>query len=414
MTPGWLTRDRAALLTATLFVLVIGLAIFSRGSIDDELSRDESIYAYAGQQLANGVPPYVSILDAKTPLSSMIAGVAVMAGRAGAGNDLTTIRLTFFVISALTVVAVFLASLALSGSVMGALVAAAAFTTFRGFAFDALGGPDAKTPGVLLAAVCTALLVDRRWLLGGMAAGLAVLVWQPLGLYCVTAVVAAWLAADSGRRTRLALEALGGVLLPIIATCIYFVAVGAFGSFWESAVLLPITGTVRPPEDFGTHVTHIVATILAGYGAGGWILLAGLVALVALVIGAVWARRARLGALQREPLVTVVLLPLLGITAFSLVDFQGYPDVYPFLLYGALGIGAAASALFIALERSSRTPLFARGFASVMLLVILVATWTSYSQPRIESTLLPRQRADADAAAALLGPGERLWSLGNP
>jgi hypothetical protein len=55
-----------------------------------------------------------------------------------------------------------------------------------------------------------------------------------------------------------------------------------------------------------------------------------------------------------------------------------------------------------------------RAFAGALVLVIVVATWASYSEPRVESTLLPRQRADAETAAALLGPGQRLWSLGNP
>jgi hypothetical protein len=52
-----------------LLALVIAVALFSRFSIDAELRRDEAIYAYGGQQLAQGVRPYVRILDPKTPLA---------------------------------------------------------------------------------------------------------------------------------------------------------------------------------------------------------------------------------------------------------------------------------------------------------------------------------------------------------
>ena len=52
-----------------ILALLIAVVLFSRFGIDDELRRDEAIYAYGGQQMAQGVPPYLSILDPKTPLA---------------------------------------------------------------------------------------------------------------------------------------------------------------------------------------------------------------------------------------------------------------------------------------------------------------------------------------------------------
>ena len=162
-----------------LLALAVAVALFSRFSIDDRLGRDESIYAYGGQQLAEGVPFYASIFDPKTPLSAILAGVAVVTARAVGAGDVHTIRLAFFVFACLAVPAVYLLGLSLWGSPLAGAVSAATFASFRGFATDALGGPDAKTPGVFLAVLSMLLLVRRRWFWGAFAGSLAFLVWQP-------------------------------------------------------------------------------------------------------------------------------------------------------------------------------------------------------------------------------------------
>ena len=57
------------------FALVIAVALYTRFSIDGNLWRDESIYAYGGQQLLKGVPVYSSIFDPKTPLGTILCGL---------------------------------------------------------------------------------------------------------------------------------------------------------------------------------------------------------------------------------------------------------------------------------------------------------------------------------------------------
>ena len=46
------------------------------------------------------------------------------------------------------------------------------FVAFRGFAIDALGGPNAKTPGIFFCVLAMWLLAGRRWFWGALAAGL--------------------------------------------------------------------------------------------------------------------------------------------------------------------------------------------------------------------------------------------------
>src|SRR3978361_1727049 len=107
-----------------LVSVAVAVALFTRFDIDGALSRDEGIYAYGGQQLAHGVPPYASIFDPKAPLATMIAGVAAWLARLLGRSDVAAIRGAFFLCAVLTVLAVYLLAVRLFGSVLGGLTAA--------------------------------------------------------------------------------------------------------------------------------------------------------------------------------------------------------------------------------------------------------------------------------------------------
>src|SRR5215510_11933551 len=122
--------DRRLVAVGAVLSLAVAGALFSRYGIDGALARDEAVYAYGGQQLDHGLPFYASIFDQKTPGAAYLAGLGDWLG----GFD--GIRIAFFVCACLTVVAVYLLTLELTGSLLGALVAAVAFASFRGFAID--------------------------------------------------------------------------------------------------------------------------------------------------------------------------------------------------------------------------------------------------------------------------------------
>jgi hypothetical protein len=395
-----------------VLALLIGVALFSRFGLDEELRRDEAIYAYGGQQLAEGVPPYVSILDPKTPLATFLSGGAVIIGRAAGVDDLYAIRLAFFGLACLTVLAVYLAGMALFKSPLVGLVAAATFATFKGFAIDALGGPNAKTPGILFAVLATALLVRRRWFWAGFASSLALLVWQPLAIYVLVAVAAAWLGSERDERVRHALHAVAGAAIPGLAVLVYFLAAGALGPFIEGALLLPLTGTERGETTLLGRIGHIASIVASEYGFSAIFFWSGLFMLLLLAGHRVWRERARPGALAREPLITVILPPLLFITAFSLVDFQGYPDAYPFLPLAALGVAGGVAAGLGFLEVRGVRPA-AVALASAGTVALVVATWASYSQPRPEADALVAQRMQAAVAEQILGEEGTVYALGN-
>src|SRR4051812_15178694 len=191
--PARMTPERRALLLALgggAVALVIAIVLFTQFSINGNFWRDEAIYSYGGQQLADGVPVYSGIFDPKPPLPTFLTALGALSARAVSKNDLTAMRAEFFVFALLTVIAVYVLGLWLWRSTLAALAGAVVFASFQGFAQDALAGPDAKTPGILLMVVSLALLVRRRWFLAGIAGSLAFLDWQPLGI-CAAAAAGA-------------------------------------------------------------------------------------------------------------------------------------------------------------------------------------------------------------------------------
>ena len=187
-----------------------------------------------------------------------------------------------------------------------------------------------------------ALLVKRRWFWGALAGSLAFLVWQPFGIYAVVAVVAAGVA----ERWRGVRNAVAGAAIPLVATTVWLWIAGSLGDAVESTISYPLGGVERAPETLGGRISHIASEVSFGYGLGGLLLAAGLVALVAIVV-------------LRVRSAWVLVATLLPLVLFSLHDFQGAPDVFPFLPYAAIGL-AAVGALALGRVRSPRGPRSAR------------------------------------------------------
>jgi hypothetical protein len=405
--PARTTPERRALLLAVgggAAALVIAVALFAQFSINGNFWRDEAIYAYGGQQLADGVPVYDGIFDPKPPLPTFLTALGTLSARAIDKNDLTAMRAEFFVFALLAVIAVYVLGLLLWRSPLAALAGAVVFASFEGFARDALAGPDAKTPGILLMVVALALLVRRRWFLAGIAGSLAFLDWQPLGICAAAAVVAALLVSepDEESRRRRAAVALAGVAIPLVATVLFLLIAGGLSGFIEASFTFPATGLRRGDVTLGGNIDTIVGVVNDHYGHTRVLFWGGLVLLVP----------AALLAARRIP-ARVVLGTGLAFVAASVYDFQGYPDLFPLLPYAALGIGGA-----VALVAARVAGLWPRrvaaglALAALVLLAALSVHW--FSGARDAGPSLHKERAQAAKLERLLRPGERIYALGDP
>jgi 4-amino-4-deoxy-L-arabinose transferase-like glycosyltransferase len=118
------TRSSPACLWPWLFVLAVLLFVgFIRVRLlDMPLERDEGEYAYAGQLILQGIPPYELAYNMKLPGTYFIYAL----GMAVFGETSAGVHLTLLVANALTIVFVFLLARKLFGTTAG-LVACASY-----------------------------------------------------------------------------------------------------------------------------------------------------------------------------------------------------------------------------------------------------------------------------------------------
>jgi hypothetical protein len=111
--------------------------------------------------------------------------------------------------------------------------------------------------------------------------------------------------------------------------------------------------------------------------------------------------------------VVIVMLTFLAITAFSLQDFQGPPDLFPLLVYPALGIGGAV-AFAVARIPATRVKQVATALSLVAVALLVGLSWHWYSTTESKALSLPVQRANAEKLERLIGPDGTMYALGDP
>ncbi len=137
--------------------------------------RDEGEYAYAGQLMLHGIPPYKLLYSMKFP-GIDAAYAAIMAVF---GQTITGIHLGFMLVNAATIVLIYLLGKRLFTPAAG--VAACAAYALLSIGQDVLGTQAHATHFVVLAALGGTLLLlrgidDRRWatvFLSGVLYGIA-------------------------------------------------------------------------------------------------------------------------------------------------------------------------------------------------------------------------------------------------
>lgn len=176
-----------------IFVFLLAVITYGLYGFNEYLSYDSAVYAYSGQRLAEGIPPYISIFDNKGPLSPFFAGFGAIFAKIFSIDSVFSIRLVFFLLSCLSVVSVYLLTKLLTQSAITGLFSSITFLSFQDFAFYAGSGPQAKTPMVLFETLYLLFTVRKKWFLAGFCGSLAFLVWQPCAIFpAATIAVAAF------------------------------------------------------------------------------------------------------------------------------------------------------------------------------------------------------------------------------
>jgi hypothetical protein len=354
-------------------VIAIVLAILLFAAIrwrlrDVPLERDEGEYAYAGQLMLQGIPPYQIAYNMKLPGTyAAYAGIMSVFGQTTAG-----IHLGLLVVNLVSILLLY----GLGKRLYGPRVGAIAGVTYgllsvgpwvQGFAAHA-------THFVVVTAIAGLLLLfdatrdGREWKLfiAGLCLGLAFVMKQPGGAFGVFAVL--YLAMSSSwRKTeiRASLRRLFllnlGMVLPFALTCLLLWRAGVFRRFWfwTFTYAYQYATNVGAKEGWGYFVKYF------SQAAGSAIALWGLAGIGLTTF--VWSRKARLHAVF-----------MLGLLLFSGVAFSAglyFRPHYFILLLPALSL-LVGLAIESAIDFSSRgTNRFFHYFPVAILVVAVIATF---------------------------------------
>ena len=114
------------------------------------LSRDLALYAYAGQQVADGVPPYEGVVNRSGPLSHLVPGVGALVGRVVDADEVLTMRWLFLCCRSPAIWLAYLVGREVLSSRVAGVATAVALFAVSGFNLYATNGPREKTTLVLL------------------------------------------------------------------------------------------------------------------------------------------------------------------------------------------------------------------------------------------------------------------------
>lgn len=223
-------------LVVLLILLFVGFIRFRL--LDMPLERDEGEYAYAGQLILQGIPPYELAYNMKLPGTYYACAV----GMAVFGQTTAGIHSTLIVVNSLTIIFVFLLARTLFG-VGPALVATASYALMS-ISPAVLGMATHANQFVVLFAVPATLCLwnscesgGRKLLFfSGILYGLAFLMKQQGVFFCVFGGAYLLWTGLKRRNTSGTIKGISiyaaGVFLPFIGLCLFLAWEGVFSRFW--------------------------------------------------------------------------------------------------------------------------------------------------------------------------------------
>ena len=204
--------------------------------LDVPLNRDEGEYAYFGQLLLQGIPPYASAYNFKLP-GIYVAYAAILAVL---GQTPAAIHVGLLIVNAVSIVLMCLVARRLIGT-LGGLASSATYAALT--LSPRLFSPSAYAEHFVVVPVLLGVLVltrtsrrERLITLFGAGAlfGLAFLVKQSGGVFALFGLVSILVGVQNDRRRKTIAAGVfvAGTLAPYAALCLVMLFTGAFGAFW--------------------------------------------------------------------------------------------------------------------------------------------------------------------------------------
>jgi len=411
-----LTRITSVRLAAAAFLLGVAVTLAYR-PFSQVVRGDCGIYDYIAQSILRGQMPYRDVIDPKAPGSMYLSATAMAIGRSIGARDVIAVRWLNVLMAGLLLAITFLTAEAYLRSTIAAVIATLIPLLPENFALMMTKGTQPKLPMMIFGMLALLLVAKGRPFWAGFCSMLSCLCWQPGLLFAGTAflVFSRYLTSWSDRR---AVKVVAGAAVPLAVVLLYFYSKGALTDLWSWTITYAYS-VFRPEgqKPLGQALTQLWK--ISHRELGSDLILPGL-SLIGFVMYATERARARLteGFRSIDLFRDAILIPPVVYLIFCIIDFQGGPDLIPFLPFIGLFAGwflietgrligssllAKKSALRI--EWKSAAPLLA---LAVMLVLILVRT-TRYKQP---SWNLEDQAKAIGQITDYLGPDDRIYVHG--
>ncbi len=397
--------------------------------------HDTTFHIYAAQQILEGHPIYRDVAIIKAPLADFVTAFALLVSRALRISDVMGARLMSLCIAVATTGVTYLAGRVLFRSRAAGVLAGLIMAGWDFYGLRAITGPEPKAFLILFALLTLICIAQKRWLAAGICAALTTLSWQP-GLMLAAIAFAAALAAPTLASTSEFfrvhprssasnfLKALVGFAAPFLVLFFYLVTNDAHTAAWNATIGANVTYFAATQAR--TPLAEIISANYVEMFSEGeqfcfsplehWLVVSGALGffgiLGAQLYAAVRAKRLPIN-LEHTPLI----LYTFGFAAFSFIDFDYCPDIFPIypvlaLCVGWLG-GQAARVISKATTRwlaPARAQFLVSALLAVLLFGIYILDVRAY---RVVGGNFQDQMDVVVAASAYLLPHDHVLSFGD-
>jgi len=411
-----LTQPRWLAVALFLAGVLVSLAY---GPFKQREVGDSAIYDYIAQSMLRGRMPYRDVIEMKSPGSIYPSALAIAVGRLTGLGDVRAIRLLYVLLAGLFSAVIFLTAHLYLRSRMAGVIASLLPLSVSQLSIMLNGGTEPKLLMMTFGLISMMFILKDRPFWSGLFSMLSCLCWQPglmftgLSFLLFSRYLTSW-------RDRRALKVLLGGAIPLAMVVLHFYLKGALSDLWSWTIVFNYT-VFRPDAQRspGAALVHLGSVIRRAFNTESLAVGLAVVGWGLFLVQRVRAKLKSPGWLSSPDLYRdALLIPFLIYFAFSLINFQGGPDLIPFIPFFGIFFGWAVveagrwldyTGLWNKLVRLVPGRMAIPGAAVALLIVLTAYRAATYRQ---ETWTLQQQEEDCAVIAGLLGPRDNLYVHG--
>ncbi len=378
---------------------------------------DCGIYDYIAQSILRGQMPYRDVIDPKAPASMYLSAVAMAVGRPVGTSDVISVRwLNVWMVGLLTAIT-FLTAEAYLRSRIAAVIAFVIPLMLENFELMMTKGTQPKLPMIVFGMLGLLLLAKDRPFWAGFCSMVSCLCWQPGLLFAGAAFLIFSRYLTSWRDGR-AVKVVAGAAIPLAVLLLYFWSKGALSDLWSWTITYAYS-VFRPEgqKPLGQALSQLWKISRREFGSD--LILAAMSLTGFAMYGAERFReKLKEGFRSINLFSDAILIPPVVYLIFCMIDFQGGPDLIPFLPF----IGLFAAWFLVEISRIIGSNVFVKkkmlriewkllapSLALAVILTLILVRTAKYNPP---SANLDEQRRTISQIANYLGPDDKIYVHG--